>query len=227
MDTQIIRIPIKYWELINTMDDIECWKLMKALFKKQSDWLEWLTLTYYNIIIVDINNIENQVNAWKKWWKKWWRPRKEKPLRLLNKKPPLFKKNNPSKDKISKDNINKENNIIDKSIIKSETFWNEEINNMQLVIKETIENNWMIYKPWKYERARIKNILEWKDFWKTCEKVNMSRKDFVINIINLASRLQYAKPINNWADLYYNYAEVYNKALKTKNEFLTPKRQIW
>jgi len=131
-----------------------------------------------------------------------------------------------------------EENRIEENIIENiskdistevEEFWNEQINNMQELIKQTIESNWMIYKAWKYERPRIKNILTGKDFWEICEKVNMSREDFVINIINLATKLKYTKKINNWADLYANYATVYNKWLETKNELLQPKilREIW
>ena len=63
---QIIRIPIKYWELFQTMDNEEAWKLMKALFIWKDEWLNWLTLTYFNIIIVDINNLFNNVANWKK-----------------------------------------------------------------------------------------------------------------------------------------------------------------
>ena len=122
---------------------------------------------------------------------------------------------------------NIQDNIIDKSIIKADSFWNENINRMQEVIKNQIELQWMIYKPWKYERSRIKNIVTWKDFWKVCENCWMTREVFVTEIISLASKLQYSKPINNASDLYENYAAVYNKALKIKNEILQPKRMIW
>lgn len=208
------------------MDNEECWKLMKALFMKNSNDLIGLSLTYYNIIIVDIDNIENQVNIWKANWKKGGRPKKNNPGDIKIKTPPFWKtKPKISKDKIIEDNISKDNNI--SKDIQNETFWNEQINKMQDIIKKTIENNWMIYKAWRYERARIKNIVEWKEFWKVCEKSKMDRKTFVINIINLASKLQYSKPINNWADLYSNYADVYNKALKTKNDILQPKKWVW
>lgn len=108
-----------------------------------------------------------------------------------------------------------------------ETFWNDEINKMQDIIKNTIESLDMIYKPWKYERSRIKNIISWKAFWIVCEKHWMSRSDFVISIINLASKLKYAKKINNAVDFYENYASVYNLALQTKKWFLENKREIW
>lgn len=125
-------------------------------------------------------------------------------------------------------NKKNDNNIISKDITTEvEVYWNEEINNMQSIIKNTIESNAMIYKPWKYERPRIKNIITWKDFGEVCKKANMSREDFVVNIINVAARLKYTKPINNWADLYENYAAVYNKWLEMKKQILQPKRLIW
>lgn len=108
-ENQIIRIPLKYSELFETMEDCECWKLCKALFKKNPENLDGLSLTYYNIIIVDIDNIEKQVNIWKKYWKlwaeywkKWWRPKKENPGGGYLENP---------QDKISKDKISKDNNI--------------------------------------------------------------------------------------------------------------------
>lgn len=136
-------------------------------------------------------------------------------------------KHSANKSTQSKVKESKVNNSLSKDKETEVSMGNEDINNMKVLIKETIELNWMIYKPWKYERSRIQNILTWKDFWEVCEKSNMTREKFVINIINLASKLQYSKPINNWADLYSNYADVYNKALKTKNEILQPKRMIW
>jgi len=221
---QIIRIPFKYWELFETMSNEESWKLIKALFIWKSDWLNWLTLTYFNIIMVDISNLFNSASNWKKGG----RPKKEPGVINKNNQGLWKSITNTSKDKISKDKISKDN-IISKDIETkvSVNKSDDKINNMQNLIKKTIENNNMIYKAWKYERPRIQNIISWKDFWDVCEKSNMSREEFVVNIINLASRLQYSKPINNWADLYYNYAEVYNKALKTKNDILQPKRQIW
>jgi len=110
------------------MDDCDCGKLMKSLFIKDSSSLEWLVLTYYNIIIVDINNIENQVKIWqehwKKWakyWKLWWRPKGNKPPTRDSKKTPprvIVETPNISKDKISKDKIKEDNIIIKPQTLK-------------------------------------------------------------------------------------------------------------
>jgi hypothetical protein len=114
MENQIFRIPIKYKELFETMDKCECWKLIIALMNKEIEWLEWLSLTYYNIIIVDIENIENQVKKGQEWGKKWGRPKKDKTPRDINSKTPPFWNQKPkiSKDKINKDKISKDNNIV-------------------------------------------------------------------------------------------------------------------
>ena len=137
---QIIRIPNKYWELINTMEDCECWRLMKALFLWNSDWLEWLTLTYYNIIIVDINNIQKQVDIWKanwkKWaeyWKLWWRPKKKPPIKPPLETPPTVSKKTPNiiecniiEDNIIEDNINNKEIIIAEKSATLETYIKKE-----------------------------------------------------------------------------------------------------
>lgn len=136
-------------------------------------------------------------------------------------------KNNIINNNISKDISLLEDESSTENLQVVETFWNDEINKMQDIIKNTIESLDMIYKPWKYERPRIKNIISWKQFWLVCEKHWMSRDDFVISIINLASKLKYAKKINNAVDFYDNYASVYNLALQTKKWFIENKREIW
>jgi len=120
---QIFRIPNKYWELLNTMSDEDCWKLMKALFEWNNNKLDWLVLTYYNIIIVDINNIQNQVNKWRQGGLLWWRPKKKRGViekekgGLWNKKPNI-KESNINKDNINKDIYNNINNTKDiKSLV--------------------------------------------------------------------------------------------------------------
>jgi len=130
MDNQIFRIPIKYIELFESMDNQETWKLVIWLMKKDDANLKWLTLIYYNMIIVDIYNIENQVKKGKEWGKKWWRPKNDNPGVIIKKTPPLWNdkpkisKDKISKDKVNKDNISKEINIVTKvttlqNIIKS------------------------------------------------------------------------------------------------------------
>jgi len=140
MEHQIIRIPYKYSELINTMEDCECWKLMKALFTKDNSELDWLSLTYYNIIIVDINNLENMVKKGQEWGKKWWRPKKEKtPGVIKEKTPPLWnEKPKISKDKINKDNI-KENSIKEKNATKVATLDLKKIISDSIIIEDFVK----------------------------------------------------------------------------------------
>ena len=229
---QIIRIPYKYWELINTMEDCQCWELMKALFSKNPSKLKWLTLTYYNIIIVDINNIENQVIIWRNSWKKWGRPKKNNPP-LNNSITPPFRNSKPniSKDKINKDKIKEINiNINSKELTTEvETFWNEDINNMQEFIKKEVENYWYIYKPWKQERNRIKNILTAKQINEIAEKHKMSIYDFVWNIFKLSNKIDFWNwKINNAETFYKHYDKIYNDwlSLKIKLETKTQNNNI-
>lgn len=115
-------------------------------------------------------------------------------------------------------NNKKNKQIISKEITKQE-FWNEEINKMQDFIKEKVKSFWLIYKKWKYERERIKNILTWKDFWEICENANMTRKDFVWNIILISTKLDFWNgKIYNAETFYKYYAQIYNEAKRIKTE---------
>jgi len=85
MSDQIIRIPLKYLEVINTISDEEAWKIFKNILGGDKI-LDWLTKVYYNLIITDTNNIQRKVEIWQKngilgkdYWKLWWRP-KNNPL---------------------------------------------------------------------------------------------------------------------------------------------------
>ena len=189
-DNQIIRIPYKYSELFDTMEDCECWKLCKALFRKDSENLSWLSKTYYNIIIVDILNIENQVLKWKAWWKKGWRP-KNNPEGLDKNNPPLSNlktQDKVSKDKVKKDKIktvNRNNNskelqseivwlsFSEKDIsekkpeTEKEEYWNPEINQMLDFLKKLFwRNDFKESQVW--QRRYLKHILNlmnkiWRD----------------------------------------------------------------
>lgn len=116
---QIIRIPIKYWELINTMSDEDCGKLMKCIFEWKDCCLEWVTQVYYNIIMTDVINLYNASNNWKKGG----RPKKET-TGNENKKPGVMKKENQGlwktvtntkQNKVKQYNIKQDNsnNILD------------------------------------------------------------------------------------------------------------------
>lgn len=86
-------------------------------------------------------------------------------------------------------------------------------------IKGQVEFLWFIYKKGKYERERAKNILTGKDFWKVCEKANMSRTEFCKSIIYTSSLLTFWNwKINNAETLYEHYAKVYNDAVNKKSE---------
>lgn len=91
------------------------------------------------------------------------------------------------------------------------------INDLLETIKQQIQSLGFIYKPWKQERNRAKNILTWKDFWAICEQANMSRVDFCKSIIFMSTKLDFWNwKINNAETLYTHYARVYNEAVNLK-----------
>jgi len=170
-DNQIIRIPVKYSELLQTMNNEDAWKLIKALFAWKSDWLSWLTLTYYNIIIVDIINIQKQVNIWRKSGILWWRP-KQKGGVIENKRGGLLK----TKPKISKDKLSKVKISKDKLSIKHkyweyqnvlltdkqkdkliEDFWESMFYKYLKIVDEYIQVSWKVYKDHNLVMRKFKN----------------------------------------------------------------------
>ena len=104
-------------------------------------------------------------------------------------------------------------------IWKKEIYWNEEINDLLESIKNEVNFLWFIYKKWKYERERAKNILTSKEFWEICKMAKMSRIEFCKNIIHTSALLTFWNwKINNAETLYTNYAKVYNEAVNKKKE---------
>jgi len=176
---QIIRIPVKYWELFNTMSDEESWKLIKSLFIWKDDWLNWLTLTYYNIIMVDINNLFNSASNWKKGG----RP-KSKPEVIEIKNPRLWKTvTNTSKDKIREVKISKDKEIKHKhgeykNILLSEKefdkllkdYWKSTLDKYMQILDEWIEMKWYKYK--NHNLALRSWIKRDKDSWVVVAEVS-------------------------------------------------------
>lgn len=120
-------------------------------------------------------------------------------------------------------NVNKNEIVLSKDN-KDKSFWKNDINKTQDIIKQKVLSLWLIYKSWSQERNRIQNILTAKDFWMICEKANMSRIDFVLNIIELSTKLEFWKwKIYNAETLYKHYASVYNEAVRIKSERKKPR----
>ncbi len=124
--------------------------------------------------------------------------------------------------------IKKDNNIIinnnteqSSEIIKEveDRFWNKEINELQDFIKQQVELSGFIYKAWKYERARIKNLLTAKKIQELLEKFDLNIYEFVQKIIFLSSKLDFwAWKITNAETFYKHYDKILNEAIKLKQE---------
>lgn len=115
--------------------------------------------------------------------------------------------------------------IWEQALVLQEEFWNKDINEVLEIIKWQVESLWLMYKKWKYERERAKNIITGKEFWEICERSNMSRIEFCKNIILISAKLTFWHwKINNAETLYKHYAQVYNDAKNKKSEMETPKR---
>lgn len=139
---------------------------------------------------------------------------------------------NTIKERKGKEIKEKENNTETDTIVSSQAIVptdnrNKDINDLLEVIKWQVEFLGFIYKKWKYERERAKNILTGKDFWAVCERAWMSRVEFCKNIIYTSTLLTFWNwKINNAETLYEHYAKVYNDAVNKKSEMERPKSAL-
>lgn len=234
---EIIRIPSSYYSQIEYLNKDDAEYVFKTIFslaywndikvEKSMRW--WLVLSIWREAI----QMENKARAKK------WEERLEIDIATLmaDTDDTLWSWNSATKSSKVKSNQVKENQIntskdLSKDKEQSSTELvidnrNIDINQMQEIIKQKVLSLWLIYKAWKQERNRIKNILTAKEFWEICEKSNMSREQFVVSIIELSTKLEFWNwKIYNWETLYSHYAKVYNEAVKVKNN-LSSKKWVW
>lgn len=77
--SQVWRFPKKYAELFKNISNEDTWIIIKELFFWNWNDLIWLNKAYYDIIKVDLDNLEKSACNWIKgaeYWKLWWRPKK-------------------------------------------------------------------------------------------------------------------------------------------------------
>ena len=205
-ESKILRIPKKYSELICTMDNEEAWKLMKALFMCNDEKLEWTTKVYFDLMKLDIDNIEDQVSNWKKgaeYGKLGGRPSKKNPQGVQGGD---INQNPKDKDKVkdinkykinkkeiilSKDNITKKNKLFFDSIEFDKNL-NYKIINEKLLL--SVLNDLRLYKKPlesyftedEIVRETINFIKYWteptaagrKQLWQTKKTFDLNRRLF-------------------------------------------------
>lgn len=224
------------WEQFAQLSDDEAGKLIKCIFQYRETWEIPDTDRLTKLMFSPIKNVldrdrekwkeskEKRSVAWTKGnQKRWWENRNATEIIAMGQ--------NESQD-IAKIAVNVNanvNNNIAKAIISNDITSKEvttslvvskqkpEIDMLIDVIKKTVQEEWMIYKPWKYERWRATNILSWKEFGEICNMAWMSREQFCITIIKVAWIIGFWKKINNCEILYKYYADVYNES-KMKKE---------
>lgn len=126
---------------------------------------------------------------------------------------------------IVKENIVEEKKIDITSVTAIAEYWKKEINDIQELIKQECISLWIIYKAWSYERQRINNILTGIEYWELCERMNMTRIDFALNIMRVSTKLSFWNwKIYNAETIYKHYAQVYNEAKKQKEELQKAKK---
>lgn len=97
---------------------------------------------------------------------------------------------------------------------------------MQNMINEEVTKLNFVYRAWKWERARISNILKAKEINSIAERYWMDIFTFVKTIIVFSAKLPFWKgKITNWESFYYHYDKVFNELLKLKQP-ATEKKQV-
>lgn len=93
---QITRIPLKYWPILNTLSNEIVWKIFKDILW-WNETLNDIESMYFDLMMVDINNINKSAWDWvkgKEYGILWWRPKGIKeitPQGLESKTPRLDK----------------------------------------------------------------------------------------------------------------------------------------
>jgi len=186
-ELQIIRLPRKYWDIVQILSLEDKWKLLDAIFYYQDKEIElqWTCKILFELIKVDLDNLHKRASAWIKWW----RPKKtnglekEKPKVIETIKPKVMENENLNKIKESKVKENKikeskekyweYKNILltlsqkDKLIIDySETIFNQYVK---------IVDEWIQMKGYKYKDHNLV-IRNWisrdKENWKIITSVS-------------------------------------------------------
>jgi len=234
-ETQIIRFPKKYVELLHTLSDEDSGKLIKCLFTLDCNWLEWLLLTYYNMMVVDLNNLDKSASNWKSWaehWIKGWRPPKnwdnsQKPPRVtpqVEKKKPLNEEKR-REEKTSKDNISKEKKIISKDIRDYvPTKATSDINELLEIIKSF--NNWICDWTIKEQRQYWKNLLSKLKKIDKVQSKQYTRSQYLSWLLEVVAQNDFHRHKISWPKkIYYALAElalVANQTVKQKQKNIIP-----
>lgn len=100
-----------------------------------------------------------------------------------------------------------------------ENYWNIEINNLIDEMKDVLLSRWFIYKFWKYERMRAKNILSAKEFTEFAKKYWRTNHELAIAILRCSLELDFWRwKIYNCTTLYKHWGAVYNDYLNKKSK---------
>lgn len=151
MDTsQVWRFPKKYWELFKNISNEDIWKIIRSLFLWGTKDLEWLNKAYYDIIKVDLDNLEKSaING-----KKWWRPKKEEneiTPGYENKKPQVIENDNLKESESESEEEPKDNIYIE--LQKILDVWNNQFKNKFELTDNLKEAYLKVRKKYKKEEV--------------------------------------------------------------------------
>lgn len=207
---KVIRIPTKFSRTIKRFSDKDKAKLLDSLI---SIW-DWESIQIPDNVLWDTISLIywEWMNMEAKNWIKI-----ETPLILPSMSASMSEAR--VEYSIVEENILEENKIDITSVTAIAEYWKKEINDMQELIKQECILLWIVYKAWKYERQRIENILTAIEYWELCDRMNMTRIEFALNIMRFSTKLSFWNwKIYNAETIYKNYAIIYNEWKRQKEE---------
>ena len=154
--SQIVRFPKKYRELISSLSDEKAWKLFKKILWEDTK-LEWELSIYFWFINSDLENLEKSALNWGKWG----RPKDTKPQVITpgydNTKPQDTKSDNlkGSREEVEVEKEDKKE--VEVEIEKIINFWNEELHRKYEITKELKEAYQRIIK--KYDKDTREEVI--------------------------------------------------------------------
>lgn len=163
--SQIVRFPKKYRDLISSLSHDEAWKLFKRILWEDIE-LSWNLWIYFWFINSDLENLEKSAMNWWKWWRPQNKPQVITPG-YLKWKPQDTKSDNlkgsreEEEEKVEWEVENKEEEKVDYNFEINEIveYWNNELSTKYKITPELKEVYMKVRK--KHETVEIENIILW------------------------------------------------------------------
>lgn len=234
---QITRIPLKYLEILKTQSKESVWKLfINILWGREK--LNDNERIFFNLIMVDVNNINKQAENWKKWGA----PKKKTPkkdnkdiLLTSNQEEIYLKADHLSELAITEDLANQESqenkeaepkkelDEFDKTFLwvkpieeQKKEYWDKEVNKCLEIIKSV--NGWIVDWSVTEQRKYSKLLIDKINKINKIKSWERTRYDYLSWLLAILSKSKYdARKIWSPRNIFYNLAQLQQAAIQTNS----------